>query len=126
MSNWNKQYLKLLYDQVQDELSFLNAQGHKLNSVTEPCIFCVKNMSKPDSYHCNRVKSLQAFLGEITVKISTNGSPTTERRTIGQPIESPRESILESKGINPRDLGLLPETTIDLKLLSYTELLSNL
>lgn len=68
MTDFNRDYLRLLRDQVETEMRFLNNLRHNVLPIKQPCIFCNQ---VEQSYFCTRLKELKEFLSQIVVRQQT-------------------------------------------------------
>ncbi len=76
MRDFNKDYLRLLREQVEVEIKFLNSVGHNLTPINQPCIWCNDYKGR---YVCNRLNELREFLSQIVVRQKTS-SPLVENK----------------------------------------------
>lgn len=90
---FNKQYLTLLRRQVEEEIHYLNTNGHDNEVIYTPCMFCIERPNS--SYVCRRLIDLKQFLSSIMSHGSSKLRTQHERKRIGfaEPIPevSPRE-----------------------------------
>jgi hypothetical protein len=75
MRDFNRDYLRLLRDQVEVEIKYLKSVGHDSEIINQPCIWC--NMFK-GRYMCNRLHELKEFLSQIVVR--QNGQPKEDNK----------------------------------------------
>lgn len=66
MSDWNNTYIKLLRDQVEVEIKFLQSQGHDSDKITSPCMFCYDSQQR--FHKCRRLTELRQFLSQLVVR----------------------------------------------------------
>lgn len=82
MNDFNSWYLALLRKQVEEEIQFLKTNGHDVQFVHEPCMFCVQH--REGLYTCRRLKDLREFHSSIMSNVRSR----SKRRTIGyEPVE---------------------------------------
>ena len=100
MTNFNKHYIKLLRDQVEVEIKYLQSMGHSQELISDPCIFCYEarrpagdartNGDFMGMYKCNRLKDLQQFVSQLVVREKTSNfeakSYEYETRTLRIPV----------------------------------------
>lgn len=99
---FNKQYLKLLSEQVADEIAYLQRHGHDAAQIYIPCMFCVKHINY---YSCRRLEDLRRFQASIR---SHDDSKLREiplnRRKIGSEVKNEKQFSINS--ILPRAIDL--------------------
>lgn len=78
MNSFETQYLAILKRQVQEEINYLQLNGHSSNPVLDPCMFCVKQAN--GSYWCSRLSQLNQFLESIE---SQKGRPVSQGKVYG-------------------------------------------
>jgi len=67
MSEFNREYIKLLRKQVEVEIRYLKSKDHKLVRITEPCIFCKD--TQLGFYKCDRLRELGQFHSQLVVRL---------------------------------------------------------
>ena len=75
MSDFNKPYLRLLREQVEVEIKYLQSVGHDVKHPVDSCIWC---MDYKGRNVCNRLHELREFLSQIVVR--TNQKPLQETK----------------------------------------------
>lgn len=100
MSKLNNQYIGLLREQVEVEINYLKSVGHSHDLIDEPCIFCYEarrtsgesrtNGYYANKYKCNRLRELENFLSQLTVRERTqsNGSTAGKNSLISTAVPS--------------------------------------
>ena len=96
MSDFNKPYLRLLREQVEVEIEYLQSVGHDVKHPIERCIWC---MDYKGRNVCNRLTELGQFLSQIVVK--QNQKTDTE---------TPKCDFTTLAVIQDDSLPLLPES----------------
>jgi len=67
MSDFNKPYLRLLREQVEVEIKYLQSVGHDTKHPEKAFIWC--NEYKNQNI-CNRLRELREFLSQIMVRLN--------------------------------------------------------
>ena len=85
MSDFQNTYLKLLRNQVDEEIAFLVRNGHDNERISVPCMFCTNH---PSGYHrCYRLNELRRFQSSIVQH------EATENRKLDRNVPKARRSI---------------------------------
>lgn len=145
MHDFNTFYIRLLRTQVEEEIKYLKSVGHSHDLIDDPCIFCYEARRTPgesltngyyaNKYKCNRLRELENFLSQLTVREIMQCNSTTAgknslsgtilpyqhyntnsmRRPIGQP-DSTDVKLYERIEVETNNFeGLLPAMPVNLK-----------
>lgn len=68
MRDFNKDYLRLLKDQVEVEIRTLQHYGHDQEIIPNACIWCYQG--RKGETRCNRLNELRNFLSQIVVRMN--------------------------------------------------------
>lgn len=63
MTNFNTNYLKLLREQVEEEIDYLNRNGHANEKIHVRCMFCID--TQKGYFRCHRLQELQRFHSSV-------------------------------------------------------------
>lgn len=66
MNSFNQQYLEILRRQVDEEINFLVRNGHDVNKIHVPCMFCFKTTGT--HFNCRRLIDLRQFQSSIALE----------------------------------------------------------
>lgn len=72
MTNFDRPYLDLLKQQVEDEISYLISVGHNVEHPFNPCIWCNEFQGVNI---CKRMRILREFHKDIRSRMSGNQEP---------------------------------------------------
>ncbi len=76
MNDFNRYYLRLLRDQVEIEIKYLQSVGHDTKYPPTACIWC---QEYKEHNMCNRLRELREFLSQIVVRQKTS-NPEIENK----------------------------------------------
>ena len=109
MTRFDKTYIKLLRDQVEVEIKYLQSQGHSGRTATVPCIFCYPG--RHGGHECGRMTELKQFHSQLVVRQKGFGEIEQveyERRPIGQEIGKAPD-VIHSSGSLGSPIDLVPD-----------------
>lgn len=145
MVNFSNHYIRLLREQLEEEIKYLRSVGHGHDLIDDPCIFCYEarrpagesrtNGDYATKYRCTRLRELENFLSRLTVKEKTESNSSTAgknslrrtsvpaqhyntnsmRRPIGQPASSDFRLYDRTEIEQNVPDGLLPPMPVNLK-----------